>query len=60
MSLKNPKTLRKFQENFQPQIPELQFLKTLIFARTLLKLQNWVNFSIFSFLRFFSVFILHY
>ena len=27
MSLKNPKTLRKCQENLQPQIPEQQFLK---------------------------------
>ena len=26
-------------------MPELQFLKTLIFPRALLKLQNWVNFS---------------
>ena len=26
-------------------MPELQFLKTLIFSRALLKLQNWVNFS---------------
>ena len=35
MSLKNPKTLRKCYENFQPQMPDLQFLKTLIFARAL-------------------------
>ena len=27
MSLKNPKTLRKCEENLQPQMPELQFLK---------------------------------
>ena len=27
MSLKNPKTLRKREENLQPQMPELQFLK---------------------------------
>ena len=26
-------------------MPELQFLKTLIFPRALLKLQNWVNFN---------------
>ena len=31
MSLKNPKIVRKFEENLQPQMPELQFLKTLIF-----------------------------
>ena len=35
MSLKNTKTLRKCQENLQPQMPELQFLKTLIFPRAL-------------------------
>ena len=35
MSLKNPKNLRKCEENLQPQIPELQFLKTLIFLRAL-------------------------
>ena len=29
MSLKNPKTLRKDSDNFQPQMPELQYLKTL-------------------------------
>ena len=40
-------------------MPELQFLKTLIFARALLKLRNWVNFRIFSYLRFFSVFIVN-
>ena len=31
MSLKNQKTLRKCLENLQPQMPQLQFLKTLIF-----------------------------
>ena len=35
MSPKNPKTLRKCSENLQPQMPEVQFLKTLIFTRTL-------------------------
>ena len=35
MSLKNPKTFRKCQENVRPQIPELEFLKTLIFTRVL-------------------------
>ena len=34
MSLKNPKTLRKYEENFQPQMPELKFLKMLFFAIT--------------------------
>ena len=34
---------------------ELQFLKTLIFLRALWKLQNWVIFSFFSYLKFFSV-----
>ena len=35
MSLKNPKTLRKCKENLQPQMPELQFLKMLIFPSAL-------------------------
>ena len=35
MSLKNSKTLRKCWENLQPQVLELQFLKTLIFLRAL-------------------------
>ena len=35
MSLKNPKTLKKCYENLQPQTPELQFSKTLIFPRAL-------------------------
>ena len=35
MSLKNPKALRKCRENLQPQMPELQFLKTLIFPSAL-------------------------
>ena len=39
-------------------MPELQFLKTLIFARALEKLQNWVNFSFLS-LKFFSVSIIN-
>ena len=30
-------------------IPKLRFLKTLIFPRALKMLQNWVNFSIFTF-----------
>ena len=38
---------------------ELQFLKTLIFLTAIYKLQNWVNFSIFSYLKFFSVFIIN-
>ena len=59
MSLKNPKTLRKCQENSQPQMPELQFLKTLDFPGALWKLQNWVNFCIFSYLKVFSVFIIN-
>ena len=32
--------LKKIQENFQPRIPKLQFLKTLIFPGALHKLQN--------------------
>ena len=36
-------------------MPELQFLKSQIFPRALLKLQNWVNFSFFSYLKYFSV-----
>ena len=39
MSLKNSKTLGKCSENLQPQMPELQFLKMLIFPRALSKLQ---------------------
>ena len=35
MSLKKPKILRKYQEKLQPQMPELQFLKMLIFPRPL-------------------------
>ena len=37
-------------------MPELQFLKTLIFPTTLWRLQNWANFSIFSYLKFFLIF----
>ena len=33
MTLKNSKTLRIREENLEPQIHELQFLKTLIFPR---------------------------
>ena len=40
-------------------MPELQFLKTLIFPRVLKELQNWLNFRIFSCLKFFSVFIIN-
>ena len=47
MSLKNPKTFRTLSENIQPQMPEQQFLKALIFPRALEKFQNGVNFSIF-------------
>ena len=36
-------------------MPELQFLKTLIFPRAIYKLQNWVNFSI-VYLKLFSAF----
>ena len=35
LSLKNPKTLRKYFKNRQPQMAELQFLKPLIFPRAL-------------------------
>ena len=31
MGFKNPKALRKWYENPHPQMPELQFLKMLIF-----------------------------
>ena len=40
MSLKYLKTLRKCYENLQPQMPELQFLKMLVFPKVVLKLQN--------------------
>ena len=39
-------------------MPELQFLKTLIFLRALQKLQNWVNFSFFFYSKFFCVSII--
>ena len=35
MRLKNPKNLKKMLGKFPPEIPELQFLKTLIFPRAL-------------------------
>ena len=35
ISLKNPNTLRKCQENLQPQMSELQSLKIQIFPRAL-------------------------
>ena len=35
MGLKNTKTLKKCQEILQPQMPELQFLKTLIITKAL-------------------------
>ena len=35
ISLKNPKTLRICLENLQPEMLELQFLKTLKFPRAL-------------------------
>ena len=35
MNLKNPKTFKKCYENLQPQMPELQFLETLIFPGAL-------------------------
>ena len=43
MSLKNPKTSRKWQENIQPQKPELQFLKALVFLSAL-KVKKWSKF----------------
>ena len=57
MNLKNLKTLRKCEENLQPQMPELQFLKTLIFPRAFQKLQKRVNSSIFVFKTLFSILI---
>ena len=35
ISLKSPKTVRKFLENLQPSMSELQFLRIAIFPRTL-------------------------
>ena len=35
MSLKHPKTLRKYYENPEPEMLLLQFLKKLIFPRAL-------------------------
>ena len=40
MRQKNPKTVRKCEESLQPQMPELQFFKTLIFPRALFELIN--------------------
>ena len=37
MSLKNPKTLRKSQENLGPQMTELQFLKKAVWSHLLKK-----------------------
>ena len=37
---------------------KLQFSKTLIFPTALQKLQNWVNFSFFSYLKFICVSII--
>ena len=34
-------------------MPKLKILKTLIFPRALQKLQNWVNFSFFPYLKLF-------
>ena len=39
-------------------MPKMKFLKTLIFPRALQKLQNWVNFSFISYLKFFCFTIL--
>ena len=46
-------------ENLPLQIYELQFLKKLIFPRALSKLKNWINISIFSYLKLFSVSIIN-
>ena len=35
MNLKNCKTLNKYSEHLQPQMPELQFLKTQVFTRAI-------------------------
>ena len=40
MSLKNPETLRKCEENLPPQVSELQFLNALGFPIALSKVQN--------------------
>ena len=40
-------------------MPELEFLKTLIFPRALRKLHNCVDLSIFSYLKLFSVFTIN-
>ena len=38
---------------------KLKFLKALIFPRVLQKLQNWVNYTISLYLKFFSDFIIN-
>ena len=44
MSLKNPKTLRKCEENLQAQMLVVQFFKMLIIPRALLKVTKLSKF----------------
>ena len=55
MGLKNPN--RRKSPALNACTLHLQFLKTLIFPRALWKLQNGVNFSIISYLKFFCDFL---
>ena len=39
-------------------MPKAAIIKNVIFPRAYLKLQKWVNFSFFFYLKFFSVYII--
>ena len=52
-------SLKNLKESQLPQMPLLQILKTMNFPRALWKLQNIVYFRIFSYLKFFPVFIIY-
>ena len=39
-------------------MPELQFFQAVVFPRARKKLQNWVSYGFFSYLKFFSVSII--
>ena len=57
MTLKPTKTLRTHEGHFQPQMPKLKFLKTLIFLRAPSSSIKLVNFIIFSYLKLFSTIV---
>ena len=59
MSLKNPITLKKMLRKSPVSNAWAAIFKNAGSCRALYKLQNWVNFSIFSYLKFFPVFIVN-